>query len=117
MSLRDLAKADAAAIMRDSVSGFGWPFTLTAPTGAVYSLVGRMRDIHLADDVETGQKISLRQVSVTYVTSDVSERVTTVRAGTPWKVTAVDMAGEYRVADTMPDNVLGLTILILEELK
>lgn len=116
MSLRDIAKADAATIMRDTVTGFGWPFVVTSPAGDVYNLTGRLRDIHKAIDPETGQTVSVRQFSVTIVTSDIPERVVSVRSGAPWKVTATDIAGEYRVSDTMPDANLGITVLTLEAL-
>ena len=120
MSLRSLAASDAKTIVKDGSTGFGWPFSLTSPTGEVFELTGRHNDIHVAIDPDTGAIVSDRGVTVTYVTSDVSESVTAPYKGNSWKVKVSDVngvEGKFRVMDVFPDSTLGVTVLHLEVLN
>lgn len=115
MSLRDLAASDAQKIIKDQ-AGFGWPLILTAPDGAVFNITGTSKDIHLSIDPDTGEIISGRTVTVTIATKDVSQTVRGINEGVPWKVTLNDfdgVSGVFKVDDTFPDRVFGLTVLFL----
>ncbi len=118
MSLRRIATNDLKTIHTDSVTGFGWPITITAPNaGAVYNITGRNNDIHLAIDPDTGNLVSDRTVSITFVTSLIPETIKAISKGAPWVVTVDNIngvTGVFKVVSSIPDGVLGLTVLMLE---
>lgn len=123
MSLRDLAEADLAFILEDSVTGFGWSITLTDPAGQVGAFTGFSNDIAQAIDPDTGQVVSGRSASV-------SLRISSLTAGgfglprgiadasiKPWLVAFDDINGgahTFKVQASDPDRTLGVVNCILE---
>lgn len=117
MSLRSVALNDCRAIMRDGVTGFGWPIKITSPNGgAIYNVIGRSKDISLAVDPETLQSVRLRTASVTIVSEDISEEIKVLLNGPKWIVEVENSEGKmckFAIDDTIPDAVLGVTVLTL----
>jgi hypothetical protein len=122
MGLRQIAHDDAQEIMRDE-DGFAWPCTVTNPAGYSHDFLCRSTDIHLAIDPGTGEMVTGRQVSVALLKTDLEsvgfETVSGVAdtTGKPWVVEVSDIlgtAGTFRVAETHPDNALGLMVCFLE---
>ena len=64
MSIRQLAESDLGLILEDGDTGFGWPITVTDPSGAVRPLTGFSDDIAQIIDPDTGQAVSGRLASV-----------------------------------------------------
>lgn len=119
MGLRAQAAADAKAILEDSVSGFGWPLTLTSPAGEATLLTGFATDVSESVDPETGVIVSGRQASVTISLLSLPELPTGVAESTrrPWRVTFADVtlaALTWKVVEVLPDRALGVVRLILE---
>lgn len=123
MSLRQLAEADLGVILEDSVTGFGWPITITDPGGNVGSLTGFSDDIAQVIDPDTGQAVSGRLASVSLRASSLAmEGLTLPRGiadttGKPWVVEFADINGaphKFKVSQSNPDRALGLVTCILE---
>lgn len=123
MSLRQLAEADLGVILEDSVTGFGWPITITDPDGNVGSLTGFSDDIAQVIDPDTGQAVSGRLASVALRASSLAmEGLTLPRGiadttGKPWVVEFADINGapyKFKVSQSNPDRALGLVTCILE---
>jgi hypothetical protein len=120
--LRQIAHEDAQEIMSDT-DGFSWPCTVTSPGGLSHDFLCRSTDIHLSIDPGTGEMVSGRHASVVLLMVELSlvgfETICGVadNTGKPW-VVAVDniegTPGVYRVAETHPDNALGLVVCFLE---
>ena len=64
MNLRRQAAADLRVILEDAAAGFGWPITVTDPSGTAVELTGFTADIGETIDPETGQLVSGRKASV-----------------------------------------------------
>lgn len=123
MGLRDQAEQDLGAILEDSVSGFGWPVTLTDPTGLSAALVGYSDDISQIIDPDTGQVVSGRLASAVFrISSLVTAGFTLPRgivdqASKPWLVAFNDINGNaytFKIRQSDPDRALGLVVCILE---
>jgi hypothetical protein len=125
MSLRQLAESDLGNILEDGTTGFGWPITLTDPTGFTGSgpLTGFSDDIAQLIDPDTGQAVSGRLASVALrISSLIAEGFAMPQgiadAGSkPWLVTFDDINGNsftFKVAQSNPDRALGLVTCLLE---
>lgn len=124
MNLTDQAISDLQQITGNS-NEFGVAITLTAPNGTSAAVTGFHVKTHLAVDAE-GNQVSSRRASVA-----ISERAITnanghypIRDGegdVNMKNHLVDVADSsqatknYIVKDCMPDEKLGLILLILED--
>lgn len=124
MSLRQLAERDLAITLEDE-AGFGWPVTLTDPTGFTGSsnLTGQSHDISQMIDPETGVAVSGRSSAFVLRTSSIlaagfPELPVGVAdsASLPWRVTFLSIGGKshtFKVEYADPDRVLGTITLIL----
>jgi len=123
MSLREQAAADLTSIVEDADGGFGWPITVTSPTGATAALTGLSTDVHYSIDPETGQAVSGRTASVALRIAS----LTAAGLGTPvnvpetdrfpWRVTFDDIDGTshtFKVAESQPDRAIGVVVCRLE---
>jgi len=130
VSLREIASADARAILNDS-AGFRWPISVTDPAGvvspvppAVGALYGFGNDISQLIDPETGQSVSGRLPSVALHLDDLA---TTYGAAIPegvndptikpWLVSFDDITGNtlnFKIAQSNPDRGLGIITCELE---
>jgi len=126
MNLRALAEQDMGFIVEDGDTGFGWPITLTDPSGFSGSgpLTGLSDDIAQVIDPETGQAVSGRLASIAI-------RISTLTAlgfgvipsgiadasAKPWLVEFDDINGspyKFKVTSSNPDRALGLVTCLLE---
>lgn len=124
MNLRQLAESDLQFILEDSATGFGWPITLTDPSGVSSPLTGSSNDISQVIDPETGQVVSGRSASVALrVASIFTAGFNSLpvgisdRASKPWLVQFNDINGSshtFKVIQSNPDRTLGLVTCILE---
>lgn len=124
MSLRQLAEQDLSFTLEDSVSGFGWPVTLTDPSGftGTSGLTGQAHDISQIIDPDTGTAISGRSSAFVLRTSSItaagfSEPVGVAASDVlPWLVTFDSINGAsytFKVEYADPDRVLGTITLVL----
>jgi hypothetical protein len=120
--LRQIAHEDVQEIMGDT-DGFSWPCTVTSPSGLSHDFLCRSTDIHLSIDPGTGEIVSGRHASVVLLMVELSlvgfETIcgVTDNTGKPWVVEVDNIEGTpgtYRVAETHPDNALGLMVCFLE---
>jgi len=125
MSLRTQAEADLSFILEDA-SAFGWPVTLTDPSGSSVSLTGSAKDVSEQIDPETGHVVSVRVASVTLRRSSITKaglnqpQAITSRSAKPWTVTFDDINGSshtFKVIEAKPDRTVGLVVLTLESYK
>jgi hypothetical protein len=123
MGLRDIAAADAAEIIQDAIDG-GDEITITSPADVSETFMALTNDIAFSIDPETGLTVSGRQCSAVVASADLTafgfNGITGVADADskPWVVRATDIKGVqgiFKVADTRPDNTIGLMTLILEE--
>ena len=123
MSLRELAELDLTAILNDSVTGFGWPITVTDPAGLSAALTGFSNDISQLIDPSTGQMVSGRLASVALAISSLTAAGFALPQGIantsakPWVVHFDDINGnayDFKVRSSDPDRALGLVVCILE---
>lgn len=130
MSLRDVVEADLAIMLEDIDCGWNAPITLTDPSGAFKVLNGQSSDIAQLIDPDTGAPISGRLATVALRISSIlsttpGPALTLPRGiadttGKPWLVTWTDVQGEsytFKVAQSNPDRMLGVIVLILENYK
>lgn len=125
MSLRQLAESDLGLILEDRETGFGWPITITDPTGfsGTGPLTGFSNDIAQVIDPDTGQAVSGRLATVSVRTAlltsvGLGRPVGVADAGSkPWIVEFEDInlnPYKFKVSEAPPDRGLGLITLILE---
>ncbi len=125
MSLRQLAESDLGLILEDGVTGFGWPITITDPSGSTGTgpLTGFSDDIAQIIDPDTGQAVSGRLASVAIRISTLTAAGLALPQGIadagikPWLVQFDDINGNpftFKVAQSNPDRALGLITLLLE---
>lgn len=127
MNLRALAEADLAITLEDSVSGFGWPVTLTDPNGVSVAATAQSNDISLMVDPSTGQFVTGAQAAATLRISTLyAAGITKLPYGEqdtskkPWLVTFDDINGKpytFKVFSGQPDRTLGIIVLLLEGWK
>ena len=124
MGLRDLAEQDLAGILEDAGTGFGWPITLTDPSGRSEALVGFSNDIAQTIDPGTGEIISGRLASVALRISSLYSAGLALptgvpeRSSKPWVVRFDDINGSpyaFTIKNSNPDRALGVVVCILEE--
>lgn len=121
MSLRLQANLDARMILEDR-SGFGWPISITSPSGVRKDVTGFSNDISLVIDPDTGTLVSGREVTIGVSTTTLrlagfTEDPRGISAGFPWVVEFLDIngtAGRFKVARTSPDLSIGMILLHLE---
>jgi hypothetical protein len=124
MNLRDLAEADSKAILEDSVTGFGYPITVTSPDKVTASLTGFSNDISFSIDPDTGVAVSGRTASVALnISSLIDAGFSTLLTGIqddkskPWLVQFNDINGNpftFKVIEGHPDRGLGIITCTLE---
>lgn len=123
MSLRVIAESDLGAILEDSVTGFGWPITITDPAGNVGALTGFSDDIAQVIDPDTGQAVSGRLASVALRVSSLESEGLGLPQGIsdtsskPWIVQFSDINGNaftFKVSQSNPDRALGVVVCLLE---
>lgn len=125
MGLRELAEKDLGAILEDSVTGFGWPITITDPDGNTGTLTGFSDDIAQVIDPDTGQAVSGRLASATLRISTLYERLPgsglprgiADTGSKPWLIQFDDINGlsyRFKVSQSNPDRALGIVALLLE---
>lgn len=124
MSLRQLAENDLATTLEDSVTGFGWPVTLTDPTGFTGSsnLTGQSHDISQIIDPETGTAVSGRSSAFVLRLSSITAAGFAEPVGVadgdslPWLITFDSINGApytFKVEYADPDRILGTITLVL----
>ena len=123
LGLRAIAENDLAFVLEDADYGFGWPITITDPTGLQQSLVGASSDIAQIIDPDTGTLISGRLATATLRISTLQTVFATLPEGVtdaavkPWLVTFDDINEKsftFKVAKSNPDRKLGVLFLVLE---
>lgn len=127
MNLRELAEMDLQTTLEDSVNGFGWPVTLTDPSGLSVNLTAQSNDVSHVIDPETGMYVSGRTCSAVV-------RISTLalngfasmpfgevsRSSKSWICVFNDINGnpyKFRVMNGDPDRTLGVVVLMLEGMK
>lgn len=122
MGLREIAAADLKTIVEDSVSGFGFPVTVTDPAGQVESLIGFTNDIAQLIDPDTGQAVSGRLASVALIISSLTALGLGIpvaisdSTSKPWIIGFDDINGnafQFKVSQSNPDRNLGIVTCIL----
>lgn len=125
MSLREQAAADLRAFVEDT-DGFGWPITVTNPSGVSAALVGLSTDIGLSIDPDTGMTIAGRRASIALAISKLEELSLGVPRGIadptskPWVIEFADIGGtahKFKVSEAQPDRAIGLVVCFLEGYK
>jgi hypothetical protein len=115
VSLRQQAAADFLTIAEDT-SGFGWPITVTNPSGQTLAMTGLSTDVGNTIDPETGVLVAGRKASVALSVKrleDAGLGIPTNEADPkrkPWVVVFNDIGGTartYAVLNVMPDRALG----------
>ena len=126
MGLRAKAGADAKTILEDGAIGFGWPITVTDPSGTVGNLTGFSNDISELIDPDTGQAVSGRLASVALSIDSLTDAGLGLPVGIadstlkPWLVAFDDVNGNpftFKVQRSNPDRALGIITCILEFYK
>lgn len=130
MSLRDIVEADLATMLENIDCGWNASIVLTDPAGVEKTLAGQSSDISQLIDPDTGTAVSGRLATVSLRISSIlsstpGPALTLPRGiadttGKPWLVAWTDTQGEahtFKVAQSNPDRMLGVLILILENYK
>ncbi len=125
MGLRELAAADARAILQDD-NGFGWPICITAPSGYRHELTGFANDISRVLDPDTGLPITDRLASIAVPIAALEEKGHGIPVGVsdesqkPWTVGFKDITGKvwtFKVREAQPDRALGIVTCLLESYR
>jgi len=126
MGLRETAEEDLAVLMEDSDCGFSWPIIVKSPAGLTDTLNGLSDDIAEMINVETGEAVSGRIVSVALRLSTLTAKGFTIPRGIidssilPWLISFDDLQGNtlnFKVIQSNPDRTIGLVVLKLEFYK
>ena len=126
MGLREQAETDLATILEDDVYGFGYPITVTDPSGNTGDLIGFSNDISQIIDPDTGQAVSGRLASAVLRISSLIQKGLGLPVGIadsslkPWIVDFNDINGnafKFKVAKSNPDRALGIVSCLLEVYK
>lgn len=125
MNIRQLAELDLAYTLEDTLTGFGWPVTMTDPdgfTGNGAQLYGQSNDISQIIDADTGTAVSGKQSAAVLRLSSVTAAGFSEPKGIadskrrPWLVTFDDVNGAgytFKVEYADPDRTLGTVTLVL----
>jgi hypothetical protein len=125
MGLRVEHEAALAETLEDP-DLYGWPITVTDPSGASVSLYGSSTDIQQVIDPETGQAVTGRLASVAvrlstlYAAGLGIPRAIASASSKPWRVDFNDINGlsyNFKVRESAPDRAFGLVLLTLETYK
>lgn len=123
MGLRDVAERDLGRILENSTTGFGWPITVTGPSGLSKPLTGFSDDISQVIDPDTGEAVSGRLASVALRISSLVAAGLGLPVGIadsaskPWVIEFNDINGnpyKFKVAQSNPDRALGMVVCLLE---
>lgn len=126
MGLREIAEADLAITVEDRDGGFGWDVVLLNPTEADNAagspLVGLTVNTMLLGDPDTGVAVKGRRVSVAVRISSLPDPNTLPEGipdtdSLPWRFRFSNLRSTeriWRVADTDPDETLGVLVCHLE---
>lgn len=125
MNLRALAEQDLSFIVEDGDTGFGWPITLTDPSGfsGTGPLTGLSDDIAQVIDPDTGQAVSGRLASIALRISTLYAQGYALPQGIadasvkPWVVEFEDINGlpyTFMIQQSNPDRALGIVTCLLE---
>lgn len=122
MSLLEQAALDCRAIVEDA-AGFGWPITVTSPSGQALAMRGLSTDIGMTIDPQTGIAVSERRASVALSIRTLEAaglelpRAVASETSKPWVVRFADVVGrarDYKVVESHPDRRLGVVTCLLE---
>lgn len=122
MGLRSQAEADLGVILENE-DDFGFPITLTDPSGEVANLIGFTHDISEVIDPNTGTAVTGRDINVSLRTGSILDENLAIPQGVadtdkkPWMVKFNDLEGQsgtYKVRESRPDRQLGVVVLICE---
>lgn len=125
MGLIDIIKRDIEFITSD-LNGFSKPATLVAPNGFTASVNLLHTKHHLGFDSQSGRDINFKNAHVAVSEKFLTDQSYPVRNSTGivnlsgHKVTVADSTGNdvtYRVREWMPDETIGLILIILEDFK
>lgn len=123
MGIRELANRHNRAILNNSATGGGWPFTITDPAGNTAALTGWSNDIAQVIDPDTGQAVSGRLATVTMHLQDLEAQGLAIPSGEnfsnakPWLVTWDDLRGnayKFKISSADPDRTINNVTCILE---
>lgn len=112
-----------AYILEDGATGFGWPITITDPTGATANLMGYSNDIAQIIDPDTGQAVSGRLASAvlrisSLIAAGLALPVAIADASIkPWLIAFDDINGNpyvFKVSESNPDRATGVVVCLLE---
>lgn len=127
MNLRLQAELDLLTTLEDNSSGFGWPISVTDPTGFTNTnpIYGMSNDIEMLIDPDTGTAISGRAASATLRISTLMAagfsslpRAISDESLKPWLMSFDDVNGNnyvFKVKSSMPDRGLGIISVTLEK--
>ena len=127
MNLRLQAELDLSTTLEDNISGFGWPISVTDPTGFTNTntIYGMSNDIEMLIDPDTGTAIYGRAASATLRISTLIAagfsglpRAVSDEASKPWLMSFADVNGNnyvFKVKSSMPDRGLGIISVTLEK--
>lgn len=123
MGIRELANRHHRAILNNSSTGGGWPFTITDPDGKTRPLTGWSNDISSLIDPDTGQAVSGRHATVTMSMEDLEEQGFDLPKGEnfsnakPWLIGWNDLRGNaytFKISSADPDRTINSVTCILE---
>jgi len=126
MNLRLQAELDLSFILEDATNGFGWPATITDPSGKTDSFVVQSNDISQIIDPDTGQAVSGRSASASVRISTLTAKGFALPQGIadsgskPWIIEFDDISlnpFKFKVAQSNPDRTLGIVSCLLELYK
>jgi hypothetical protein len=112
VSLRDVAEADSKAILEDSVTGFGYPITVTSPDKVTASLTGFSNDISGRTASVALSIRSLTEAGYTTLPKGIQDE-----KSKPWLVQFNGINGNpftFKVTEGHPDRGLGIMTCTLE---
>lgn len=123
MNLRQQAELDLGFIIEDQETGFGWPVSVTNPSGSAADLIGLSDDISQIIDPDTGQMVTGRLASVVFRISSLDTAGLGLPRGIadsgekPWVVEFDDINGspyKFKVSEANPDRAIGVVVCFLE---
>lgn len=125
MSLFEDAALELQEIINDDL-GASLECLITSPDGINETFQCRMSDISQTIDRNNHERTSGRQIVVSLSMLDLkisgfdNIRGVAKKTEKPWIATfsnVLEVSGDYKVAETAPDNTLGIVVLYLEVIK
>jgi len=127
MNFLNIAQQDKAFTLKDSEYGFGTVITLTDPDLFSAEVTGRINDINLAIDPDTGVGVSGRNATIAVDMQELTDKgFSTLPKGQsdkkkkPWIVEYTDQLSNdhtFIVLEGNPDRTLGIVLCTLESYK